>query len=45
MQIQGSHSTGKMGKMVKSKSRQGKDREVENFGKIQGKQGNWKILR
>ena len=30
---QGSHSTGKTGKMVKSNSRQGKHREFKNFGK------------
>ena len=35
--IQGSHCTGKTGKIVKSNSRQGKHREYENFGKTQGK--------
>ena len=34
---QGSNSTGKTGRMVKSNSRQGKHREFENFGKTQGK--------
>ena len=33
---QGSHCTGKTGKIVKSNSRQGKHREFENFGKTRG---------
>ena len=36
-ELQGSHCTGKTGKIVKSNSRQGKHREFENFGKTQGK--------
>ena len=34
--LQGSHSTGKTGKMVKCNSRQGKHREFENFGQNTG---------
>ena len=33
--IQGSHSAGKTGKIVKSNSRQGKHREVKDFEKTQ----------
>ena len=45
MQIQGSHCTGKTGKIVKSNSRQGKQREFENFGKTQGKQREFENFR
>ena len=40
---QGSHSTGKTGKMVKSNSRQGKHREFTNFGKKHRENTNFKI--
>ena len=40
--FQGSHSTWKTGKMVKSFSRQGKHREFLNFGKTQG---IWNLTR
>ena len=42
--LQGSHSTGKTGKMVKSNSRQGKHREFQNFGITQGKHREFENL-
>ena len=42
---QGSHCTGKTGKIVKSNSRQGKHREFENFGKRQGKHREFENFR
>ena len=45
LQFQGSHCTGKTGKIVKSNSRQGKHREFENFGKTQGKHREFENFR
>ena len=42
---QGSHCTGKTGKIVKSNSRQGKYGEFENFGKTQGKHREFENFR
>ena len=42
---QGSHCTGKTGKIVKSNSRQGKHREFEIFGKTQGKYREFENFR
>ena len=42
---QGSHSTGKTGKIVKNNSRQGKHREFQNVGETQGKHMGFQDLR